>query len=275
MMNLADGEDISWIWDIDLEKANREDVRYFIASGKRAYDAALRMKYAGIPADKIMIVPDLEEAVLHAKSKGFPVYIMATYTCLAPMMKILSKEQGQSAKRRCKRLELLLYHFCPDTLNLYGDRGNIICLKKRCEWRGITLQVEEINKPDDLKQKDCDFFMIGGGSDREQAIATNRLTPLVNEIKAWIEDGVAALTICGGYQFLGEYLQTNSGQKLTGMGILPFYSQAEDGRLMTNLLVESEQFGRIVGFENHSGRTYHDLPTLGKVIKGYGNNEKR
>jgi lipid II isoglutaminyl synthase (glutamine-hydrolysing) len=124
-----------------------------------------------------------------------------------------------------------------------------------------------------LKKKDCDLFMIGGGSDREQAIATNRLTPLVKEIRAWVEDGVSALTICGGYQFLGEYLQTNSGQKLTGMGILPFYSKAENGRLMTNLLVESEQFGRIAGFENHSGRTYHDFPTLGKVINGYGNNE--
>jgi CobQ-like glutamine amidotransferase family enzyme len=115
--------------------------------------------------------------------------------------------------------------------------------------------------------------MIGGGSDREQAIATKRLTPLVNEIKAWVEDGVAGLTICGGYQFLGEYLQTNNGEKLKGMGILPFYSKAEDNRLMTNLLVESEQFGKVVGFENHSGRTYHDYPTLGKVVKGHGNYE--
>jgi CobQ-like glutamine amidotransferase family enzyme len=115
--------------------------------------------------------------------------------------------------------------------------------------------------------------MIGGGSDREQAIATNRLSPLVKEIKAWVEDGVAGLTICGGYQFLGEYLQTNSGQKLMGMGIFPFFSKAEKSRLMTNLLVESRQFGRIVGFENHSGRTYHDLPTLGKVMNGYGNND--
>jgi CobQ-like glutamine amidotransferase family enzyme len=170
-------------------------------------------------------------------------------------------------------LELLLYHFCPDTLNLYGDRGNIICLKKRCEWRGITLQVEEINKPDDLKKKECDLFFIGGGSDREQAIATKRLFPIVNEVKAWVNDGIAGLTICGGYQFLGDYLQTINGEKLRGMGILPFYSKAEKSRLMANLLIESEQFGRIVGFENHSGRTYHNLPTLGTVIKGNGNNE--
>lgn len=116
--------------------------------------------------------------------------------------------------------------------------------------------------------------MIGGGSDREQAIATDRLTPLVHEIKAWIEDGVSGLTICGGYQFLGDYYETKNGEKIKGMGILPFYSKAEDTRLMTNLLVESEQFGRVVGFENHGGRTYHDLPAIGKVINGYGNNEE-
>jgi UDP-N-acetylmuramyl tripeptide synthase len=91
--NLADGEDISWIWDIDLEMATREEVQAFIASGKRAYDAALRMKYAGIPEEKIIILPDMKEAVLYAKSKGLPAYTMATYTCLAPMVSMISQEE--------------------------------------------------------------------------------------------------------------------------------------------------------------------------------------
>jgi UDP-N-acetylmuramyl tripeptide synthase len=95
---LADGEDISWIWDIDLEMANREDVDIFIASGKRAYDAALRMKYAGIPAEKIMILPNLKEAVFYTKSKGLPTYVMATYTCLSPMISILSRESDKLEK---------------------------------------------------------------------------------------------------------------------------------------------------------------------------------
>lgn len=170
-------------------------------------------------------------------------------------------------------MELVLYHFFPDTLNLYGDRGNIICLKKRCEWRGITLRIEEIKHPDDVKPEGCDLFMIGGGSDREQAIATSRLAPISKEIKTWIEDGVSGLTVCGGYQFLGDYYQTKDGDKLKGMGILPFYTIAGNDRLMTNLLVESEQFGQVVGFENHGGKTYHDFPTIGKVINGYGNND--
>jgi CobQ-like glutamine amidotransferase family enzyme len=114
--------------------------------------------------------------------------------------------------------------------------------------------------------------MIGGGSDREQYIATERLAPMVKEIKAWIEDGVSALTICGGYQFLGDYYEMENGDKLKGMGILPFYTKAGKDRLMTNLLVKSEQFGNVVGFENHSGKTYHDYSTIGKVINGFGNN---
>lgn len=147
-------------------------------------------------------------------------------------------------------------------------------MQKRCEWRGITLQIEKINHPGDIKKQGCDLFMIGGGSDREQAIATTRLTLLAREMKEWIEDGVSGLTICGGYQFLGEYYQTKSGKKLKGMGIFPFYTIAGDDRLMTNVLVDSDQFGQVVGFENHAGRTYHDLPTIGKVVNGYGNNDE-
>jgi UDP-N-acetylmuramyl tripeptide synthase len=95
---LADGEDISWIWDIDLEMAKREDVDIYIASGKRAYDVALRMKYAGIPSEKIMILPNLKEAVFYTKSKALPTYLMATYTCLSPLISILSRETDKPEK---------------------------------------------------------------------------------------------------------------------------------------------------------------------------------
>jgi UDP-N-acetylmuramyl tripeptide synthase len=89
----ADGEDISWIWDIDMEMANQKEVEIYIASGKRAYDAALRMKYAGIPEEKITIIPSLKQAVLDAKRNAIPANIMATYTCLSPLVNILSEEQ--------------------------------------------------------------------------------------------------------------------------------------------------------------------------------------
>ncbi|MDP4084896.1 MAG: MurT ligase domain-containing protein [Bacillota bacterium] len=96
--NLADGEDISWIWDIDMELANRDELELFIASGTRAHDAALRMKYTGFPEKKIIILPDMNEAVLYAKRFESPTYIMATYTCLSPMISILSKEAEKENK---------------------------------------------------------------------------------------------------------------------------------------------------------------------------------
>jgi lipid II isoglutaminyl synthase (glutamine-hydrolysing) len=92
----ADGNDISWIWDIDMEIANREEVETYIASGKRAYDAALRMKYAGIPEERIIILPEMKSAVGYAKKKGYTAYTMATYTCLSSMVKILTMEADEN-----------------------------------------------------------------------------------------------------------------------------------------------------------------------------------
>ena len=150
-------------------------------------------------------------------------------------------------------MELKLYHFMPDKLNLYGDIGNVISLKKRCEWRGIDLKIENITSTSGIKLSDCDMFFIGGGSDREQCIATEQFSKIKNEFKAAIENGTPALTICGGYQFLGEYYKTVDGIKLPGLNILDFYTESlpNKPRLIGNILLESEKFGNIVGFENH------------------------
>ena len=172
-------------------------------------------------------------------------------------------------------MELELYHFMPDKLNLYGDIGNIIALKKRCEWRGINLKITNITDTSGVKLSNCDIFFIGGGSDREQSIATKEFMKIKNEFKSAIESGVPALTICGGYQFLGEYYKTADGEKLEGLNILDFYTESYNNkeRLIGNILVESKKFGSIVGFENHGGRTFHEYETLGKVLVGYGNND--
>lgn len=171
-------------------------------------------------------------------------------------------------------MKLVLYYFFPQLLNLYGDRGNITVLKKRCEWRGIDLRVKEVNKVENLKLSDADLFFIGGGSDREQTICTNELVKIKSELKNAIDDGVSGLTICGGYQFLGSYYRTVTGEKLKGLNLLDLYTISEKKRLIGDVLVQSSQFGEVVGFENHGGRTYHDYETLGQVIKGTGNNEK-
>lgn len=166
-----------------------------------------------------------------------------------------------------------IYHFMPDKLNLYGDIGNIIALSKRAKWRGIDVKVTDVKETAGLKLSEADILFIGGGSDREQAIATTELFKIKDEFKAAIEDGVPALTICGGYQFLGEKYVTPDGHELKGLNILDFYTESKTERLTGNIVIESETFGQIVGFENHGGRTYHDYDTLGRVVSGFGNND--
>ncbi|MCO4096936.1 glutamine amidotransferase [Macrococcus canis] len=166
-----------------------------------------------------------------------------------------------------------VYHFMPDKLNLYGDIGNIIALKKRAAWRGIHVNVTDINTTAGIKISDADILFIGGGSDREQKIATDDLFHVKDDFKAAIEDGMPALTICGGYQFLGEKYITPDGQELRGLNILDFYTESKPERLIGNIVIESDTFGQIVGFENHGGRTYHNYGTLGHVVSGFGNND--
>ena len=97
--------------------------------------------------------------------------------------------------------ELTVYHFMPDKLNLYSDIGNIIALKQRAKARNIKLNVRNVNETEGVTLDDCDIFFIGGGSDREQSLATKELSKIKEKLKTAIEDGMPGLTICGGYQF--------------------------------------------------------------------------
>jgi lipid II isoglutaminyl synthase (glutamine-hydrolysing) len=171
-------------------------------------------------------------------------------------------------------MQLTINHFFPKKLNLYADRGNIITLQKRCEWRGITSKVVEVHTIEDANVAEADILIIGGGSDREQSLVTDELTKIQNELKAAIEDGVSCLAICGGYQFLGDYYQLPDGNKLSGLQLFDFYTISKPGRLTGNILLNSGKFGKIVGFENHGGRTYHSYRPLGEVVKGQGNNSE-
>jgi CobQ-like glutamine amidotransferase family enzyme len=169
-------------------------------------------------------------------------------------------------------MNLVLYNLFPDRLNLYGDRGNVIALQKRCEWRGIHLMIVDIKSTNDMNLSSVDIIFIGGGSDREQGLITKELLKIKKDFKLCVEDGISCLAICGGYQLLGSYYLTSEGNKHMGMEICDFYSAAQKDRQVGNILIETKEFGKVVGFENHSGRTYHPYKPLGKVIKGYGNN---
>lgn len=175
-------------------------------------------------------------------------------------------------------MELNIVNMFPEVLNLYGDRGNIIVLQKRCEWREIKANIIEYNfNSDENILKVADIILLGGASDREQGIMYNHLLNLRELLKNLIEDGVCLLAICGGYQLLGEaYIDANQNV-IKGLGLLDFYTKSEGRRLIGNIIIETtlDVFPKtVVGYENHGGRTYHSYQPFGKVIKGFGNNGK-
>lgn len=174
-------------------------------------------------------------------------------------------------------MKLNICHLYPDVLNLYGDTGNIICLKKRLEWRGIETEITElpIGETADLTQ--FDLFFVGGGQDFEQEVMLEDLHKgKAREIISAIEDEKVFLAICGGYQMLGQYYKTQNGEQCDFIGALGLYTLASETRMIGNCMFECapENGGTVVGFENHSGKTYlgEDIAPLGKVLSGFGNN---
>lgn len=172
-------------------------------------------------------------------------------------------------------MKLRVAHLYPDLLNLYGDSGNILCIKKRCEWRGIECEVTPLLSGRDFDFSDYDLIFIGGGQDREQKVVLSDLTVSKRDsLYNAVESGKVILAICGGYQLLGKFYETADGEHLDFTGILDFYTGSGDKRLIGNYEFKTEEKIRIIGFENHSGRTFlgDGVKPLGKVIKGFGNN---
>lgn len=184
-------------------------------------------------------------------------------------------------------MKLIIGWLYPDLMSTYGDRGNIICLKKRCQWRGIEIEVKELsieNKVSDLQK--CDLLFMGGAQDRQQKIASEDLRENKGPIiKKMIEDGAPSLFVCAAYQFLGHYYRPAEGEDIPGLGIFDLYT-IHPGKTkprcignivieMSNVLPRADQMSSmLVGFENHGGRTYlgKNVQALGKVVVGYGNN---
>jgi len=174
-------------------------------------------------------------------------------------------------------MKLVIGHMYPDLLNLYGDLGNILTLKRRSEWRNIETEVKSITVDSNTNFTDIDILFLGGGSDREQKIVSDDLTIKKGKnLKSAIEDGLTVLGICGGYQLLGNYYQTSKGDKLKGVGVLDVWTVAGTKRMIGNVVIEAninEKNFKMVGFENHSGKTYLGKSNpLGKIIIGSGNN---
>lgn len=172
-------------------------------------------------------------------------------------------------------MKITIGHLYPDLLNLYGDRGNIACMMKRCQWRGIEAEMIEFNTGDEIDFCGLDIVLLGGGSDREQAIVCQNLLKIQKQFQEYVEDNGVVIAVCGGYQLLGRNYKTDDGM-IEGLNLVDIYTEQEEGRLIDNIVLQSELADMpIVGFENHGGRTYiNDNKPFGKVLYGSGNDGK-
>ena len=172
--------------------------------------------------------------------------------------------------------KLRIGHLYPKLLNIYGDGGNIITLKKRAEWRGgVNVTIDEINSGD-TNISEHDIYFIGGGQDLQQIEVSKELQRHKVFLTAERDRGAVFLGICGGYQLMGHYYQPHEGDKLMGISLLDAYTIAGNKRFIGNVTVGQAMPDNdiLVGFENHSGLTYlqGDTKPIGKVIVGNGNN---
>jgi len=172
----------------------------------------------------------------------------------------------------------------PELMNIYGDIGNIISLKKRCEWRKINVNIKKLNPGfSDNELKDCNLLVMGGAQDKQQLIVNDDLIKHKKVLSEMAESGVAGLFVCGGFQFLGNYYKDSNEKIIKGLEIFNLYTKSPSKnlpRLIGDIIIETnlgdEKLSKIVGFENHGGRTYlqNGLSPFGKVLKGHGNNDE-
>jgi CobQ-like glutamine amidotransferase family enzyme len=167
---------------------------------------------------------------------------------------------------------IVIAHLYPREMNIYGDLGNIIALRKRLEWRGhdVVVRPVDVGVPFDFSEADIVFG--GGGQDSGQLVIGKDLVARGEELRAQATAGTPMLVICGTYQLFGHGFTTMDGRKIPGIGIFRARTVGGKTRMIGNIVIESP-FGRLVGFENHSGRTTLDpgQEPLGSVTNGYGN----
>ena len=175
-------------------------------------------------------------------------------------------------------MERNICHLYPDILNLYGDRGNIITMKRRLEGRGIKVNIDECSIGQPLNADKYDIFFIGGGQDFEQEVLLRDLSSgKAQDIRTAVEEEKTFLAICGGYQMLGEYYKTWDGVQLDFIGAIGVHTIGAKERMIGNYMFRTTPESGdtvVVGFENHSGKTYlsEQVAPLGMMLSGNGNN---
>lgn len=169
--------------------------------------------------------------------------------------------------------ELVIVQLYPRDMNIYGDWGNVLTIKKRAQWHGYTTKVIDYD-PGDVFPDGVDIIIGGGGQDSGQIKIQHDLHGVAPKLKELANNGTPMLVICGLYQLFGKFFKTATGDEIPGIGLMDHETHAGPARLIGNIVTENPRFGEIVGYENHSGQTFLGKNTkpLGRVIKGAGNN---
>src|SRR3954467_3382133 len=172
-------------------------------------------------------------------------------------------------------MKLRLCALYPEQMNIYADRGNIMLLRRRCEWRGIGFEYATAGPGDSFEPAAHDLLYMGGGQDRDQRIVAADLVRTKRQAMAEAgDDGAVLLAVCGGYQLLGHSYQLGD-ERIEGLGLVDLETVREDGpRLIGNVAIEADLGDgpalEIAGFENHGGRTHLGAGAipLGRVVRG-------
>lgn len=175
-------------------------------------------------------------------------------------------------------MKLRVCHLYGNLMNTYGDNGNLLMLQHRAKKLGYEVETTLISLEEDFNAEDFDIVMFGGGQDFEQTVVAKDLQNKKESLIQYIEDNGVVVAICGGFQLLGRYYVNASGERLNGISAIDVCTNGQfPSRLIGDVEIVNEEFGEMyLGYENHIGRTYlgKNMKPLGKVVKGYGNNEE-
>ena len=175
-------------------------------------------------------------------------------------------------------MKLRICHLYGNLMNTYGDNGNLLMLQHRAKKLGYEVETTLISLEEDFTPDDFDIVMFGGGQDFEQTVVAKDLQNKKEALIQYIEDNGVVVAICGGFQLLGRYYVNASGERLNGISAIDVCTNGQfPSRLIGDIEIFNEEFGETyLGYENHIGRTYlgKNMKPLGKVVKGFGNNEE-
>lgn len=175
-------------------------------------------------------------------------------------------------------MKLRICHLYGNLMNTYGDNGNLLMLQYRAKKLGYEVETTLISLEEDFNAEDFDIVMFGGGQDFEQTVVAGDLQNKKESLIQYIEDNGVVVAICGGFQLLGRYYVNASGERLNGISAIDVCTNGQfPSRLIGDIEIFNEEFGETyLGYENHIGRTYlgKNMKPLGKVVKGFGNNEE-